>query len=54
MADVLGVTDKDAADYCARSIDRWNDTIEAEGDVSGRFENVQYHQLLITAALAAK
>ena len=53
VADVLGVADKDAADYCARSIERWHDYIEAEGDVSGRFENVQYHQLLITAALAA-
>ena len=54
VADVLGVAARDAADYCGRSIDRWHDYIEEYGDISGRFENVQYHQLLITAALAAK
>lgn len=52
VADVLGVSETDADDYCSRSIERWSDYIDKHGDVSGRFENVQYHQLQITANIA--
>lgn len=52
VAEVLGVGPRDAEDYCGRSTDRWQEYIARYDGVNGRFEQVQYNQLLITAALA--
>lgn len=52
VADVLSVEEAEARDYCERSAMKWKDFVDTYGDVSGRFELAQYHQLLNTAATA--